>query len=192
MGSFGIGFPLLSGTSPVMRVFYNAADRFSQDVCKHPYENWAKVPCGPVPCCCPNPPTAATCWPLSSAPTHNCVRSVARASSSACNSSRPLTAPFRSAWIAHDLPWPESVGTPALPSRQGTLYVCSRPISCRRDTHGFGKSPVAIAIVPPSGPVLPITATPRQHRQTSQTNHGTPNHNPRDRTKPDRKSTRLN
>src|ERR1039457_3318010 len=34
MGSFGIGFPL-SGASPTMEVFYNAADRFSQDVCKH-------------------------------------------------------------------------------------------------------------------------------------------------------------
>ena len=52
----------------------------------------------------PSLPTAETSWQRSPAPTPGCARSVAEASSSACNSSRPLTAPFRSAWTAHDLP----------------------------------------------------------------------------------------
>ena len=59
-----------------------------------------------------------------------------RQSSSACNSSRPVTAQFRSAWTAHDALLPESARTPALPSRQGTLPVCPhRTTRCRCHTH---------------------------------------------------------
>ena len=43
----------------------------------------------------------------------------------------PITATFRSAWTAHDAACPEPVFSPALPSRQGILFLCPRPLQPR-------------------------------------------------------------
>src|ERR1019366_10285978 len=62
----------------------------------------------------------------------------------------PCHGPVPSAWTAHDLPWPEFARTPALPSRQGILFVCPRPIQHRGGTHWHTRSPLRITRRPPN------------------------------------------